>query len=184
MMDIATACGVLGLENGADWNEVRTMHREAIRRSHPDVGGSTDRAAQLNQAFGVLERATNDGQYPLPPPAPDSPTPAGERSPSTVLGSDSPAELLTCLADAGHDVGEVVFVDPESGRLEIIVGPDPGVGRLIVEVGEPTHDGISVAFTLEPLGVIAPPSIGEVVADLLRLHDARHSTDVRAGDLS
>jgi hypothetical protein len=172
-MDIATAFGVLGLEHGADWTAVRTMHREAIRSSHPDVGGSTDRAAQVNQAFGVLERATNGGQYPLPPPPPDSPAPASERSPSTVLDFDSPAELLRCLADVGHDVGEVVFVDPVSGLLEIIVGPEPGVGRLIVDVGEPTQGGVSVAFTLEPLGVIAPPPIGEVVADLLRRHHAR-----------
>ena len=183
-MDIATALRVLGLEQGADWNEVRNMHREAIRRSHPDVGGSTDRAAQLNQALGVLERATNGGQHPLPPPVPDSPSSAGERLPSAVFGSDSPAELLCCLADVGHDVGEVVFVDSGSGRLEIIVGPEPGVGRLIVEVGEPTHGGISVAFTLESLGVLAPPWIGEVVADLLRLYDARQSTDITAGGLS
>lgn len=174
-MDIATALGVLGLNHEADWTEVRAMHRAAIRHSHPDAGGSTDRAAQINQAFGLLEQVTNSGRNPLPPlpPAAKCSVPTDEASPSTVVGADSPAELLLCLADVGHDVGEVVSIDPQSGLLEIIVGSEPGVAQLTVAVGERTKDGISVAFTLESLGVAAPPPIGEVVNDLLRRHHAR-----------
>jgi hypothetical protein len=175
MMDIATALGVLGLNHEADWTEVRAMHRAAIRRSHPDAGGSTDRAAQINQAFGLLEQVTNGGRNPLPPPTPakNSSGPPNEGSPATVFGTDSPAELLLLLAGVGHDVGEVVSVDVQSGLLEIIVGSEPGIAQLTVAVGERTKDGISVAFTLESLGVAAPPPIGEVVNDLLRRHHAR-----------
>ena len=150
------------------------MHRAAIRRSHPDAGGSTDRAARVNQAFSILQQATNGGRNALPPPPPaTTPVPPIEGSPATVLGADSPAELLLCLADVGHEVGEVVFVDLLSCILEIIVGSEPGVARLTAAVGERTNDGVSVAFTLEPLGAAAPPPIGEVVNDLLRRHHSR-----------
>jgi hypothetical protein len=174
-MDIATALGVLGLNHEADWTEVRAVHRAAIRHSHPDAGGSTDRAAQINQAFALLEQVTNGGRNPLPPPTPakKSSGPPNEGSPATVFGTDSPAELVLLLADVGHDVGEVVSVDPQSCLLEIIVGSEPGVAQLTVAVGERTKDGISVAFTLKSLGVAAPPPIGEVVNDLLQRHYAR-----------
>ncbi len=174
-MDIATALTVLGLDGRAEWRQIRTAHRNAIRRSHPDTGGSTDVAARVNEAFDVLADATDGGSRPLPaPPAATQPSKrSSPESAPTVMRSDSPTELLLSLADVGHDVGAVVFVDPLAGLLEIIVGAEPGVGQLTVAVGEPTDDGVRVSFTLEPLGVATPPPIGEVVDDLLRRHRAR-----------
>lgn len=71
------------------------------------------------------------------------------------------------LADAAHDVGEVVFVDPDAGLLEVIVGDEPGVGQLTASVETAEGDGVPVAFTLEPLGVTPAPPIREVVDDLM-----------------
>ena len=53
------------------------------------------------------------------------------------------------LADAAHDIGEVVFVDPDAGLLEVVVGDEPGVGQLTASVDLPGRDGVPVAFTLE-----------------------------------
>lgn len=79
----------------------------------------------------------------------------------------SPADLLARLAEAGHAVGEVVYVDPHVGMLEIVVGEAPGVGQLAVTVGGTAGDGTEVSFTLEPLGVTPAPEIGPVVAALM-----------------
>jgi hypothetical protein len=174
-MDIATALTVLGLDDRAEWTQIRTAHRHLIRRSHPDAGGSTDIAARVNEAFDVLADATGSGSRSLPPAAVVTQSlkrPSPESAPSVMRG-DSPTELLLGLADVGHDIGEVVFVDPLAGLLEIVVGAEPGVGQLTVAVGEPTDDGVSVSFTLEPLGVATAPPIAEVVDDLLRRHRAR-----------
>lgn len=71
------------------------------------------------------------------------------------------------LAEAAHHVGEVVFVDPEGGLLEVIVGDEPGVGQLTASVDHANPDGVPVAFTLEPLGVTPAPPIQQVVQALM-----------------
>jgi len=79
----------------------------------------------------------------------------------------APADLLLRIADAGHEVGEVVFVDPQAGLLEIVVGDAPAVGQLAVAVGVPSDEGTEVSFTLEPLGITPAPPIGPVVEALM-----------------
>lgn len=48
------ALAVLGLAEGATSDEIRAAHRRLIQRMHPDVGGSADLAARINQAKDVL----------------------------------------------------------------------------------------------------------------------------------
>ena len=50
------ALAVLGLAEGATSDEIRAAHRRLIQRMHPDVGGSADLAARINQAKDVLLR--------------------------------------------------------------------------------------------------------------------------------
>ncbi|MEM8708755.1 MAG: hypothetical protein AAGE98_19990 [Actinomycetota bacterium] len=167
-MDVPTALRILGLEPAADWTEIRAAHRSAIVRTHPDAGGSGADAARVNQAFDVLRQATDAGASPLPEPTPaPTPTPA-PATPDRVVPTEDPTDLLMRMAEAAHDVGDVVFVDPLSGLLEVVVGEPPGVGQLTASVDDATAEGVPVSFTLEPLGVAAAPPIAEVVDDLMR----------------
>jgi hypothetical protein len=53
-MSRAEALRVLGLEPGADEVAIRAAHRRLILQNHPDHGGSSYLAAQINEAKDVL----------------------------------------------------------------------------------------------------------------------------------
>ncbi len=53
-MDRAQAYKVLGLEPGATADDIRAAHKRLQRATHPDAGGSTFLAAQINAARDKL----------------------------------------------------------------------------------------------------------------------------------
>lgn len=170
-MEIEEARRILGVDELADERALRAAHRRRIRTAHPDAGGSPEAAADVNLAWALLR-----GHEPPEPTTPRSPAPTGNPAAPAARPADvdsyyrvavEPGELLARLADAGHEVGEVVFVDPHVGILEIIVGDAPGVGQLAVTVGATSDEGTEVSFTLEPLGITPAPAIGPVVDALM-----------------
>lgn len=53
-MSLEEACKILGIEEGADREEVVAAHRRLALKVHPDRGGSNYLAAQINRAKEVL----------------------------------------------------------------------------------------------------------------------------------
>jgi hypothetical protein len=172
-VNLQEARRVLGLNATADDAAIREAHRRRIRQTHPDVGGSAREAALVNEAFDALSGRVPDERSSAPTQQP----PVRHEEVEDLLRPDDvdhffviderPTDLLVRLAEAGHCVGEVVFVDPHVGLLEIVVGEAPGVGQLAVTVGDEQAGGTPVSFTLDPLGVTPAPPIDAVVAQLM-----------------
>src|SRR5512135_520612 len=87
---------VLGVPPTASATEMKAAYRRAVRRAHPDAGGSAELFRQVEAAYDVLgdprrrqeydrrrETATPAGRAPAEPaPAPASPAPSPSREPA------------------------------------------------------------------------------------------------------
>lgn len=180
--DIDTALAALGLTGRPEWLEIRDAYRRSIRTIHPDVADdmeSTRSAAQVNASFDVLRRATGDGRHPLPAPQPRQrphapPAPASPPA-ATVIRSRGD-DVYVHLLEAAHEVGDVCYLDPEAGLIQVLLSSHGASGaHLLIDV-DADQNPPRVAFTMESANAQVPP-IAEVVSRLAR-HLDRIDIDV------
>lgn len=185
---------LLGVAEGADAPTLRAAYRQLLRRTHPDVsdrGDATARTVELTAAYQLLASlepepeppaVPSDGAQPdRPGPRRGSPDQEPVRRPrrievalladQTIGIAAPPDEALLLLIEAAHDLGEVSYLDPAAGLLEVVVEflEAPTSSILLSLQGRAT--GITEVFcTVEPLsGGEAPPAdaVARLVVDTL-----------------
>ena len=165
---------ILGVTDDADADAARSAYRSRLLRTHPDVSGSrdaTERTVELTRAYRVLMARLSAAPPPQPPQPPQPatrPEPGPSLEPiliamvdiSTIGIGAPPNETLMILIDAAHELGEISYLDPSAGLLEIVVEfiEAPTSSVLLNMQGRAT--GITeVVCTVEPLsGGDAPPT--------------------------
>jgi hypothetical protein len=168
-MSLADACAVLGVRSDATWDDIRAAYRAGIRRTHPDLAdseGATARAARLNAAFAVLGEATDRGRR----PAGDAPEPShgrlpGRPEPTPTL--EVPAgDVFVRVLEAAYDIGEVSYIDPEAGLIQLLLGDGgPAASQLLIVIDDSVVPA-TASFTLDSMDADAAPDIREVVGRL------------------
>jgi hypothetical protein len=184
-VEVAEARRALGLGAAPDWAQVRAAYREAIQAAHPDrAGGSTDRAARLNEAYATLARARRAGTLPEPGDAPEgapadlAPVPpdgAVLATSDTLLVPVPPDEAFLVVLEACHRVGEVTYVDRQCAIVEALLRvAGEGTCSLVVTFQGRAH-GTEAFCTLEAIEhvhslPVAPlvRELGAVVTDVLQ----------------
>ena len=147
-----------------------------MRISHPDVADhpdATERAIELSAAFDVLvslpaEPPGPDRGASSPPPTvaePPAPNPFAGARPmqldvDTIALSLPPDEALLLVIDAAHQLGDIAYLDPSNGLVEVLVEfvEAPTASLLLTLQGRAT--GVTeVMCTVEPLsGGELPPN--------------------------
>ena len=180
-MRVSEAQAILGVGADDDRNAVRSAYRSLLLRTHPDVSRHADAAARtmrLTTAYTTLldpavdaavDRDTRDHD-----PSPDEvPEPGREPVVVTLVGTDTigveaPAnETLMLLIDAAHRLGEITYLDPAAGLIEVVVEfvEAPTSSILMTLQGRATGT-TEINVTVEPLsGGSSPP--GDAVTRLV-----------------
>jgi len=181
--DLVHARVVLGLGPAPTWAEVRVAYRAQIAAAHPDrAGGDTERAALVNEAYAVLERAHRQGglgEGAVARAAPPEPAPAAEPrwepldEPPEVLEGDTvhlavpPDEAFGRLVEAGHRIGAVTYVDRSCSILEVLVRVEgEGTCSLLITT-QGRAEGTDAFCTLEAIEHVASPPVRPVVEALV-----------------
>jgi hypothetical protein len=180
------ALDLLDLRELPDEAAARRAYRSRLRETHPDVNGAadaTERTVRITAAFRVVlaqlaqparpEQPPGSAAAPAPP-APSDPEPSAEPTPAVELvdaetvGIDAPAqEVLPMLIDAAHRLGDITYLDPGAGLLEVVVEFVGAPTSSVVLSLQGRATGLTEVFcSVEPLsGGDAPPA--DAVTQLL-----------------
>ena len=72
-MPRVAALAVLRLQAGATRDEVKAAYRAAVKRTHPDAGGTAGAFIEVKRAFDSLVRHGTGSPAVMPPPPPAGP---------------------------------------------------------------------------------------------------------------
>jgi len=164
-VDRSEAAEHLGVDLDASADLIRRAFRRLVVQHHPDLSGTSDteEVRRLTEAYRVLRAPAPEPQEPAPPAGP-----VIEIGEDTITLALPPDEAFDHLLDAGAAIGDVTYVDPEAGLLEVLVTFDDGRrASAVVSLQGRAATGATDAFvTLEPLdgGPVLPV---EVVAAAL-----------------
>lgn len=173
-MNVHEARALLGVGPDEGWDAVRIAYRRLIRDLHPDRAGpgATARAAQLNEAYGILSRALRGSAMRGPRSAPVRRTTTPTHPVTAHLdGTDRlvvdvpPDEAFTRLLEAGHAVGSVSYVDRSCAIFEVVVRHEGEACSLVVSL-KGRNGGTEAYCTLESLERVAAPSPEPLVRQL------------------
>ena len=174
---------LLGVEAACSEAEIRAAYRMLLLRTHPDINSkadATERTMALTSAYLLLTSLAVD---PAPTPTQQEKPPAeqGRRRAQkkeeeieilllgdlTILVAAPASETLMLLIDMAHELGEISYLDPSAGLLEIVIEfvEEPTSSVLLSMQGR-GNATTEVFCSVEPLsGGISPPA--DAVARLL-----------------
>ncbi|MXW60887.1 MAG: J domain-containing protein [Acidimicrobiaceae bacterium] len=160
-VDRDQALRVLGLDRHAQREDISRAYRRLIRKAHPDVGGDNAAAARITEAYAWLQQAPSVGS---PSPAPPATNPSDEK----LVLLLPPGDVFARLCELGHQLGELSYLDPDAGIMQVTFTALNSVPcQLVATVIPSDHPRESqVEFTLEPLANGQPPPIATVVAQM------------------
>lgn len=183
-MEWVEALVVLGLNDAPDEPAVRSAFRARLRETHPDLNAAadaTERTVRLTTAYRVALDHLNDPPPTAPPSAPPTPAPVVPPTPAQVvepvgvelvdaetIGIGAPAtEVLPLLIEAAHQLGDITYLDPGAGLLEVVVEFVGAPTSSVVLSLQGRATGVTEVFcTVEPLSGGEAPS-DEAVTHLL-----------------
>ena len=143
-MDRSAASHVLGVAPDATDDDIRRAFRRLLLEHHPDrTGGDGDAARLLVDAYRTLQAEA---------PGPPETTTTNLLEPLLAGGSLElelpPDEAFLAVLDAAADLGDVTYVDPEAGLVELVLGDRTSV--LL------TLQGRAATGTTEVFGTVGP----------------------------
>ncbi|KLR60152.1 DnaJ-like protein [Actinobacteria bacterium IMCC26207] len=174
---------LLGVEAACSETEIRAAYRMLLLRTHPDINSkadATERTMALTSAYLLLTSLAVD---PAPARAQQE-EPAAEQGRRraqkkeeeieilllgdlTISVAAPASETLMLLIDMAHELGEISYLDPSAGLLEIVIEfvEEPTSSVLLSMQGR-GNATTEVFCSVEPLsGGISPPA--DAVARLL-----------------
>ncbi len=195
-MDRSEALGVLGLVEATDEASVRSAFRSRLRDTHPDLNAASDateRTVRLTTAYRVVlahlaspgpGAGTNDADpadasadQADAPRAGDATAAAAEQDLGTAavlvdaatIGIPAPAvEVVPLLIEAAHRLGDITYLDPGAGLLEVVVEfVGAPTSSVVLSLQGRAATGLTEVFcSVEPLSGGEAPS-AEAVTQLL-----------------
>ena len=160
-MDRSDALAVLSLSEGTSARAVRERYLELLRAWHPDATRrATDGvAARITEAYRVLRTS-----------APTVDAVRAVAAGDTLEIAAPPEEAFFALLDVASTIGEVTYVDPEVGMLEVVVVLSTGATCSLVVTLQGRGTGVTEAFcTVEDLGPRHAPPVEALVLELADL---------------